>query len=125
MPSVPSRLTNLAHPDAVKVINQLFDTYAKRLDDLAAASTTKRLSSSSKLNFGTVNAHTCKDSVVNLLGASTTLVAHANPVLPLEATGQLTWSAFVSKNGQVTVRVSNPTASNLAVNTVTWNILVA
>ena len=124
MPSVPSRLTDLSHPDAVKIINQLFDTYSKRLDTIAQQAASKRISSSSKLNFGTISANSCADSIVNILGASTTLVAHANPVLPLSTT-PLTWSAFVSKNGQVTVRVSNPTTSPVAVNTVTWNILVS
>jgi hypothetical protein len=124
MPSVPSRLTDLTHPDAVKVINQLFDTYSKRIDTVAQQAASKRISSVSKLNFGTIPASSCKDSVVNILGASTTLVAHANPVLPLSVT-PLTWSSFVSKNGQVTVRVSNPTTAPVVVNTVTWNILVA
>ena len=125
MPSAPSRLTDLKHPDAVNVINKNFDTFAKRLDDLAKASASKRISSKSTLTFGTINANTSKDSIVNILGASTTLVAHANPILPLDSTGQLTWSSFVSKNGQVTVRVSNPTTGNIVVNTVSWNILVA
>ena len=124
MPHNPSRLTDLSHPDAVKVINQLFDTYSKKLDDLARQSASKRISSNSTLHFGTIGANSCADSVVNLLNASTTLVAHANPVLPL-GSANLTWSAFVSKNGQVTVRVSNPTTSPIAVNTVAWNILVA
>jgi hypothetical protein len=124
MPSAPSRLTDLKHPDAVNVINKNFDTFAKRLDDLAKASASKRISSSSLLVFGTIPANSCKDSIVNILLASTTLVAHANPILPL-GSSNLTWSAFVSKNGQVTVRVSNPTTSPIAVNTVHWNILVA
>lgn len=124
MPSVPSRLSDLKHPDAVNIINKNFDAYSKRLDDLAKASASKRISSLSTLNFGTVAAHSCADSLVNILGASTTLVAHANPILPLGSTN-ITWSAFVSAAGQVTVRVSNPTASPIAVNTVRWNILVA
>lgn len=124
MPSSPSRLTNLQHPDAVNVINKNFDTFSKRLDDLAFAASSKRIASSSSLVFGTVAASSCKDSIVNILLASTTLVAHANPILPL-GSANLTWSAFVSKNGQVTVRVSNPTTSPIAVNTVKWNILVS
>lgn len=124
MPSSPSRITDLSHPDAVTVINKNFDTFAARLDQLASASASKRISSKSTLNFGTIGANSCVDSVVNLLNASTTLVAHANPILPL-GSNNLTWSAFVSKNGQVTVRVNNPTTSPITVNTVSWNILVA
>lgn len=125
MPSAPSRLTDLKHPDAVNVINKNFDTFAKRLDDIAKAAASKRISSLSTLVFGTILANSCKDSIVNILLASTTLVAHANPLLPLDAAGQLTWSAFVSKNGQVTIRVNNPTTAPIVVNTVRWNILVA
>jgi hypothetical protein len=125
MPSNPSRLTDLKHPDAVSIINKTFDSYAKRLDDIAKAASSKRIASESTLVFGTIPANSSKDSIVNILLASTTLVAHANPILPLDSGGQLTWSAFVSKNGQVTVRVSNPTTAPIVVNTVRWNILVA
>jgi len=125
MPSRPARLTDLSHPDAVHVINQLFAEYAKRIDDVQKQATTKRLSSSSTLVFGTVNAATCKEALVNLLGASTNQIAHANPVLPLDATGNLTWAAYVSAAGQVKIRVCNPTAGNIVVNSVKWNILVS
>jgi len=86
--------------------------------------TPKRLASRSFLKFGTVGANSCVEATVNLLGASTNLVAHANPVLPLGSTN-LTWTAYVSAANQVKVRVCNPTAAGIAVNTVEWNILVA
>jgi len=125
MPSNPSRIKDLSHPDAVNVINKLFNELANQINVVAKKAATKRIFSSSLLSFGTIPANSSKDSVVNILLASTTLVAHANPLLPLSSNGQLTWSAFVSQNGQVTVRVSNPTTSPIIVNTVHWNILVA
>lgn len=124
MPSRPSKLTDLTQPDAVHVINQLFGEYAKRIDDIQKLATPKRIASQSTLVFGTVNAATCGEAVVNIPGATTTLVAHANPVLPL-GNNNLTWTAYVSAAGQVKVRVCNPTAGNIAVNTVKWNILVS
>jgi hypothetical protein len=124
MPSAPARLTSLNHPDAVKVINELFDTYSKRIEDVQKLAASKRISSLSLLKFGTIPANSCIESLVNILGASTTLVAHANPILPLGSIN-LTWSAYVSAKGQVKVRVCNPTTSPIVVNTVHWNILVA
>src|ERR1700680_4067372 len=123
MPSRPSRLTDLTQKDAVHVINQLFAEYAKRIDDVQQSAVKKRISSQSKLVFGTIAANSCVEAIVNLLGASTTLVAHANPTLPLGSTN-LTWTAYVSAANQVKVRVCNPTAAPIAVNTTKWNILV-
>jgi hypothetical protein len=123
MPSRPARLTNLTHPDAVHVINQLFAEYAKRIDDVAALASVKRLASQSVLRFGTVNAGTCAEALVNIPNASTNLVAHANPTLPLGSTN-LTWTAYVFQAGQVKVRVCNPTSGNIAVNSVKWNIVI-
>lgn len=124
MPSRPSRLTDLSHPDAVHVINQLFAEYAIRIDNVDKKATTKRIASLSTLVFGTIAANSCAEATVNLLDARTTLVAHANPTLPL-GSNNLTWTAYVSAANQVKVRVCNPTAAGIAVNTVKWNILVA
>lgn len=124
MPSRPSRLTDLTQKDAVHVINQLFAEYAKRIDDVQQSAVKKRIASQSKLVFGTIAANSCVEAIVNLLGASTTLVAHANPTLPLGSTN-LTWTAYVSAANQVKVRVCNPTAAPIAVNTTKWNILVS
>lgn len=135
MPSRPARLTDLSHPDAVHVVNQLFAEYAKRIDDVQKQATTKRISSQSALQFGplvivagsptgTIPANSCVESLVNLLGASTNLVAHANPTLTLGSVN-LSWSAYVSAANQVKVRVCNPTAGAIVINTVKWNILVS
>lgn len=124
MPSRPSKLTDLTQPDAIHVINQNFAEYAKRIDDIQKLATPKRISSQSTLTFGTVGANSCVEALVNLLGASTTLVAYANPLLPL-GSNNLTWTAYVFAANQVKVRVCNPTAAPIAVNTTKWNILVA
>ncbi len=124
MPSRPAKLTDLSHADAVHVINQNFAEYAKRIDDIQKLASNKRIASKSMLVFGTVPANSCVEALVNLLGARTTLVAHANPTLPLGSTN-LTWAAYVSAANQVRVRVCNPTAAGIAVNSVSWNILVA
>ena len=124
MPSRASRLTDLSHPDAVKIINDLLNQLSDRVDDVAKAAKTKRIASTSVLNFGTIAANSCVDSTVNIQGANTNLVAHANPILPLGSTN-LSWSAYVSTANQVKVRVCNPTTSPIAVNTVRWNILVS
>lgn len=125
MPSRPARLTDLSHPDAVHVLNQLLAEYAIRIDNVDKKATTKRIASQSLLVFGTVGAGTCVEATVNILGATTNLVAHANPILPLYAGVNLSWSAYVSAANQVKVRLCNPTAAGIAVNTVKWNILVA
>lgn len=129
MPSRPSKLTDLSQKDAVHVINQLFAEYAKRIDDVQKQATIKRISSQSKLVFGTIAANSCVEAVVNLLGARTDKVAHANPTLPVAVTAAnnafLTWSAYVSAAGQVKVRVCNISAAGIPTNTVLWNILVS
>lgn len=124
MPSRPARLTDLTGPDAVHVINQLFGEYAKRIDDVQKLASSNKIISQATLNFGTISAGSCKELAVNTPGASTTLVAHANPILSLGSTN-LTWNAYVSAANQVKIRVCNPTGSPIAVNTVGWNVLVA
>lgn len=123
MPSRPPRLTSLSHPDAVHVLNQNLDEYAKRIDDIQKLVTPRRIASQSLLVFGTVGANSCVEATVNILGATTKLVAHANPTLPLGSTN-LSWTAYVSAANQVKVRVCNPTGAGIAVNTIRWNILV-
>jgi len=125
MPSRPARLKNLTDPDAVHIVNQLFAEYAKRIDDVAKAASSKRIASKPQLVFGTIPANTCVEATVNILGASANLVAHANPTLPLYAGVNLSWSAYVSAKDQVRVRVCNPTVAGIVTNTVVWNILVA
>lgn len=123
MPTRPSRLTSLDHPDAVKIINKGFDDISNNIKQLETAVNGSRIFSQSTLVFGTIPANSSVNSTVNVLGASTTMVATANPILPLGSV-HLIWSSYVSKNGQVTVKVCNPTTGPLAVNTVKWNILV-
>src|ERR1700752_5190047 len=123
MPSRPAKLTDLSHPDAIHVINQNFAEYAKRIDDVQKLASPKRIGSKSKLVFGTISANSCVEATVNIIGANTNLVAHANPTLTLGSTN-LSWSAYVSAQNQVKVRLCNPTGAGIAVNSVVWNILV-
>lgn len=123
MPTRPSRLTDLTYKDAINIINKGFSEISDNVNKLELASASKRISSLSTLVFGTIPANSSVDSVVNILNASTTLVATANPILPLGSV-HLIWSSFISKNGQVTVKVCNPTTAPITVNTVSWNILV-
>lgn len=124
MPSRPAKLTDLTTKDAVHVINQNFAEYAKRIDDVQKLAVKTRISSQSTLVFGTIAANSCVEALVNILGASTNLVAHANPSLPLGSVN-LNWNAYVFAANQVKVRVCNPTTSPIAVNTTKWNILVS
>jgi hypothetical protein len=128
MPTRPSRLTSLDHKDAVNIINKGFSDISNAVNQLEQASDAKRISSLSTLVFGngTIPANSSVNSTVNILGASTTLVATANPTLPLDTGHSLTWQAYVSKNGQVTVKVTNPTTAPIVMNTTNlkWNILV-
>lgn len=120
----PTKITSLTSPEAVKTLNTVVEDINRRLNNVENASQVKRISSVSSLHFGTIPANSCVQTVINLPEATTNLVAHANPILSLGSTN-LTWSAFVSAAGQVTVRVANPTTSPIAVNTVRWNILVS
>lgn len=124
MAVLKSRLTSLTDSSALATINKLFDSVSDTVDKLTVATKTKRIGGRSTLVFGTISAGSCVDAVANILGASTNLVAHANPLLPLGSTN-LTWSTFVSGANQVTVRVCNPTSSPITTNTTEWNILVA
>ena len=118
-----TRLTDLNHPSAVNVLNKVLDNVDQRLDAVEQQAALHRISSVSTLQFGTIPANSCVETVVNLLGVSTKLVAHANPILSL-GSNNLTWTAYVTAANQVHVRVCNPTTNPIVVNTVRWNILV-
>lgn len=123
MPWRPARIANL-HPEAAGVINQLFRETNGRIDDINKAQR-PRIKSTSKLVFGTIPAGQAVEAVVNIPGANTSGVAHVSPgqgVTP--GSPHLMWSSRVVANGQVAVRVLNPTGSPLAVNTIPWNIFV-
>jgi len=122
---IPSRLTSLDHPDAVNIINKLFDNYSARIDKVALQiATPRRITGQPTLVFGTIGAGSSAQVTVAVNGATTSLVATANPVQSL-GNNHLTWTAFTTATDQVTVRVTNPTAGSIAVNAVKWNVLVS
>lgn len=120
----PARITNLQHPDAVKVINDLFQQVAAAVNHNAQAATPKRISGQSVLNFGTVGANSSVETIAHVNGATASLVASANPLVTL-GSADVTWTAYITGTDEVTVKVTNPTGSSIAVNTVKWNILVS
>lgn len=122
MPSRPLRLTDLSSETGAHVLNQNFRELTGRVDDLKRV-LDKRIGSSSTLTFGSIPAQSCKDLTAFVTGANQGLVAHANPVGGLGP--NLHWSAFVSKQNQVTIRVCNPTSGALTPAVVKWQIMVS
>ena len=59
------------------------------------------------LSFGAIPANSCRDQAISVASAATTNVAFASPNYAVEP--GLSWSAFVSSPGTVTVRVCNVT----------------
>ena len=126
MPSKPSKITSLSAPDAVHIINKLFEDISNRLSNTQqlATSANQRIAGQPTLTFGAINANSSVSVTTRVNGATTHLVASANPLLTL-GNDHLTWIAFISGTNQVTVRVTNPTTGPITVNTVRWNILVS
>lgn len=122
MPSRPLRVTDLGSETGAHVLNQNFRELTGRVDDLQKV-LNKRIGSSSTLTFGSIGAQACKDVTAFVTGANQGLVAHANPVGGLGA--NLHWTAFVSKQNQVTIRVCNPTTGALTPKVVKWQIVVS
>lgn len=110
--------------DAAHVLNQTLRETNQRIDSLAAQTQTNlQIRASATLNFGTVNANSGKTAVMNISGVTQGAVVSVSPSLPLSSS-HLSWSAYVSGPGQVTVVVTNPTGSNITANTVSWQAIV-
>jgi len=123
MPWRPARITNLPS-EAAHVINQLFRETNARIDD-ANKQTRPHIKYTSTLVFGSVPANSAIERTLNVPGANTTGTAHASPAQGLTLGSiNLVWSAYVSAQNQVKIRLLNPTASPVAVNTIPWNVSV-
>lgn len=123
MPWRPARITNL-HPEAAHVVNQLFRETNGRIDDLQKQQR-PRIKGTSKLAFGTIPANSAIERTVNIPGANTSGAVHVSPGQGVDPGNiNLMWSGRVIGQGQVAVRVLNPTASPIAVNTIPWNVSV-
>lgn len=123
MPWRPARITNV-HPEAAHVINQLFRETNARVDDTIAR-IRPHIKATSPVVFGTIPAQTAIEVTMNVPGANTTGAVHASPAQGLDPGPNLIWSAKVSAQGQVTIRLLNPTGSPISANTIPWNVSVS
>jgi hypothetical protein len=78
---------------------------------------------SHKLAYSAIAAQSCSEQEMQVTNARPSGTAMASPAEPL-GTGNVVWSAWVSENDKVKVRVCNPTTSNITPNTASWNITV-
>ncbi len=69
------------------------------------------LQAQAALTFGAISAQTCGNKTVSLSGAATSNGAFASPNYAVEA--GLSWSAFVSASGTVTLRLCNVTSGSI------------
>ena len=122
MPSRPIRVTDLATQTGAHVLNQNFRELTGRVDDIQRV-LNKRIGSSSTLTFGSIAAGACKDATAYVTGANQGLVAHANPTVDVGS--NLQWSARVSQQNQVLVRVCNPTSAPITPHVAKWQIVVS
>lgn len=125
MPSRPANITRLDH-EALQVLNQLFREIHGRLDDIEKKTPAHRqIKTSGLLVFGTVPAQNTVEAVLYVGGADTSGTVHASPAQGVSlGNNNLVWSAYVSQQNQVKIRLLNPTSSGIAANTIKWNVLV-
>lgn len=125
MPSRPARLTSLSNPDAVHVVNQLFREIEGRIDDVQkSVPPHNHLKTTGTLVFGTVGAQSTLEATLYVPGASTQGVAHVSPTQGTAIPAGITWSAYVSGQNQVRVRISNATGTGILVKSIPWNVFV-
>lgn len=114
---VKNRLSTWAH-----VINQGIREANQNLDDLSKRQSKRIGTTSALLNFGSISAQSVVERSINLLGANQNLVPHASPRTSL-GNINLTWSAYITSNGVVTVKLSNPTTGSITPKVVNWNVV--
>ncbi|HSY31346.1 MAG TPA: hypothetical protein VLA42_05115 [Verrucomicrobiae bacterium] len=78
---------------------------------------------SQKLAYSTIAAQSCAEREMEVANARPSGTAMASPGEPL-GSGNLVWSAWISENDKVKVRVCNPTTSSITPNSVGWNVTV-
>lgn len=119
MPAKPANISS--QKDLLPTLNQNIREIHIRIDNvLKQIPVHAPLKGSSTLNFGLIAANTTVERTLSLPGASTKGVAHVSPTLTL-GNANLIWSAYVSKQNQVTVRLLNPTGAGVTPNSVLWN----
>jgi len=125
MPSRPAKITAF-DPTALHILNQAVREITGRLDDLQKQVPKRTiLKATSKLVFGTVGAQSAVDATVFVNGAHTGGAASASPAQGVDiGSPNLIWSARVSAQNQVKVRVANPTGAGIAVKTIPWNVSI-
>ena len=109
--------------EAAHVINQGVRETNARIDVLQSQQR-PYIKGSSRMAFGTIGPGSSVEATANITNATTTGVAHASPAQGLELPAGLMWSAYVSQQHQVKVRILNATAGPVAVPTILWNISV-
>lgn len=123
MPAKPSNISS--QKDLLPTLNQNIREIHIRIDKaLQQIPVHVPLKASSTLNFGLIAAQTAVERTLNLPGASTKGIAHVSPALTLGTTAghkALIWSAYVSQQNQVTIRLMNPTGAGVTPNSVVWN----
>jgi len=119
----PANIKNLP-PEAAHVINQAVREINARIDVLNDLRR-PHIRATSHVVFGTLPANTAVDITMNVPGANTTGAVHASPAQGLDPGANLIWSAKVSAQGQVKIRLLNPTGSAVVVPTIPWNVSVS
>jgi hypothetical protein len=80
------------------------------------------LTSSATLKFAPIAAHSCADQSLTLKGATSGSAVSASPAAPL-GNANLSWQAWASGSGVVSVRVCNVTGAEVVTpNAVPWNV---
>jgi hypothetical protein len=109
--------------EAAHVINQAVREINGRID-VVSAQQRPYIKGSSTLAFGTVGAQSTVEATVHISNANSNGVAHASPAQGIQIPLGLHWSAYVSGQNQVRVRLSNITGAPIAVPAVLWNVTV-
>lgn len=81
------------------------------------------LLASAILAYSPIAAHKCQEQTLTVVGATTAGVASASPSANV-GNGNLIWSAWVSADNSVSVRLCNPSTSSIRPNAVSWSVEV-
>lgn len=76
-----------------------------------------------KLACSAIAGQSCLEREIQVTNARPTGTAMASPAESL-GSGNLVWSAWISENDKVNVRVCNPTTGSITPNSVRWNVTV-
>jgi hypothetical protein len=79
------------------------------------------LKTTATLTYTAISAQTCQEQTATVTGSTTSMLGQASPQTTLGSVN-LSWSAWVSSSGTVSVRVCNPSNGSITPNAVTWNI---